>query len=347
MAKLIERIELALQEGELDEKVNWRRSLATLLAGLGMAAAAPMAHGSGSDAQWDQSLNQAWQELSPKQQQELRQEERCWIKWRDSLPIDQQRFAVVSRVFYLSQFSRDPETAASAKDSIQAMKRAGTWAMDPSFERDAPEPLSTPTPTPTGGQAQTLEPFRLPTPAKGLEGGRTDVYGQSGVLPSGAPVRSSLQDRTISPDLQSAIWVVRERFNISKMSDKEIVADPKLHAEVQKELDHMDQQRKDEEASKQQREQRFRDWVTKAKANDPGNVEEDFKSGYRWGRFSFHGRTSTSGGTPGPVQQGELRAFYNTALFAAHNQGQEITSLSSFQKGFEQAVDDMWGIAPF
>jgi hypothetical protein len=317
---------------------KWQKTLAIALGGLGIATS-PMARGAGSEDQWDQAVNKAWQELTPKQRQELRQDERDWIKWKNKLPAEQQHWATVSRATYLMQFSQDPAMAEIAKNSEEAMKKAGTW-LDQHTVQATPTPEATPT--------AALEPFRLPTPPpKGLVTGRGDVYSASGVLPSGAPVRSSLQDRTISPDLQSAIWVVRERFNISKMSDKEIVADPKLHAEVQKELDHTDQRRKDEEASKQQREQRFRDWVTKAKANDPGNVEEDFKSGYRWGRFYFHGRTSTSGGTPGPVQQGELRVFYNTALIAAHNQGQEITSLSSFQKGFEQAVDDMWGIAPF
>jgi hypothetical protein len=170
--------------------------------------------------------------------------------------------------------------------------------------------------------------------------------GKEGIL-GGVRIPSSLRDETLSPDLKLAVWNVRRSFNISKMSDREIMADPKLHVEVQKELDNIDQDRKGKEASEQQRQQSYRDWVTNTRANDPGYVEEDFNLGYRWGRFYFHGRTSTSGGSPGPVQQRELSAFYNTALMAAHNRGQEIKSLSSSQKGFEQAVDDMWGIAPF
>jgi hypothetical protein len=97
MAKLIERIELALQEGELDEKVNWRRSLATLLAGLGIAAASPMAHGADSD----EALNKSWQELTPKMRQELRQDERDWIKWKEKLSAEQQEWANLSRATYL------------------------------------------------------------------------------------------------------------------------------------------------------------------------------------------------------------------------------------------------------
>jgi hypothetical protein len=334
MAKLIERIELALQEGELDEKVNWRRSLATLLAGLGIAVASPMARGADSD----EALNKSWQELTPKMRQELRQDERDWIKWKEKLPAEQQEWANLSRATYLMRFSPDPAMVEVAKESEKGMREAGNWIDQNTQTVQTATPMATPT--------AALEPFRLPIPAKGLESGRWDIYGKEGIL-GGVRIPSSLRDETLSPDLKLAVWNVRRSFNISKMSDREIMADPKLHVEVQKELDNIDQDRKGKEASEQQRQQSYRDWVTNTRANDPGYVEEDFNLGYRWGRFYFHGRTSTSGGSPGPVQQRELSAFYNTALMAAHNRGQEIKSLSSFQKGFEQAVDDMWGIAPF
>jgi hypothetical protein len=61
-------------------RYKWQKTLAIALGGLGMATS-PMAYGSGSEAQWDKALNDAWQSLSPKQKQELRQDERDWIQW--------------------------------------------------------------------------------------------------------------------------------------------------------------------------------------------------------------------------------------------------------------------------
>jgi hypothetical protein len=163
MAKLIERIELALQEGELDEKVNWRRSLATLLAGLGIAVASPMARGADSD----EALNKSWQELTPKMRQELRQDERDWIKWKEKLPAEQQEWANLSRATYLMRFSPDPAMVEVAKESEKGMREAGNWIDQNTQTVQTATPKATPT--------AALEPFRLPIPAKGLESGRWDI----------------------------------------------------------------------------------------------------------------------------------------------------------------------------
>jgi len=67
-------------------KVRWCKALAIGLAGSGMAAAPMTARAeAGSEADWKASLNQAWEQLSTKQQQELDQEEHEWIKWKNRL----------------------------------------------------------------------------------------------------------------------------------------------------------------------------------------------------------------------------------------------------------------------
>jgi C-terminal processing protease CtpA/Prc len=111
----------------MDEKLNWRK-LSGTAAVMGTTALAPMtAHASGTEQQWEQALNRAWHDLGPKQQQELRQDERDWIKWKEKLPDDQRYRAIQSRVDYLTQHSKDPKLAELAKDSEAAMKKAGTW----------------------------------------------------------------------------------------------------------------------------------------------------------------------------------------------------------------------------
>ena len=56
-------------------KVRWRKALAIGLAGLGMAAAPMTGKAAGSAEQWDAALNRTWGQLTPKQRQELRQDE--------------------------------------------------------------------------------------------------------------------------------------------------------------------------------------------------------------------------------------------------------------------------------
>jgi hypothetical protein len=81
---------------------KWQKTLAIALGGLGMATSS-VAHGAGSEAQWDKALNDSWQALSPKQKQELRQDEREWIKWQNSLPPEPGRNATKNRALYIQK----------------------------------------------------------------------------------------------------------------------------------------------------------------------------------------------------------------------------------------------------
>jgi len=95
---------------------NWRRAVATALAGLGMMGAPMKAHGQewwqATPAQAEQAVTQAWSQLSPKQQQNLRQEERDWIKWKDKLPADRRTWATADRAHYLQAHKKGGKDAA-------------------------------------------------------------------------------------------------------------------------------------------------------------------------------------------------------------------------------------------
>ena len=64
-----------------------------------------------SSAKWEQELTQAWKALSPKAQQELIDEQRAWIKWKDSLTSSDLEWALVDRVNFLRDYKIDPEAA--------------------------------------------------------------------------------------------------------------------------------------------------------------------------------------------------------------------------------------------
>jgi hypothetical protein len=118
---------LDTEDKAMDEKMNWRRLLGTA-AVAGATALSPMkAHAGPPVAEWEKSLSMSWQQLSPQKRQELRQEERDWIKWKDKLPATELANALKSRAYYLQQFSPDPEAVAGAKERIQRMKDDGTW----------------------------------------------------------------------------------------------------------------------------------------------------------------------------------------------------------------------------
>jgi hypothetical protein len=120
MTKLIERIELVLQSNGpvelLEEKGGWRKALAMGLAGASMLSAPMKAHGQewwqATPAQAEQAVTQAWSQLSPKQQQNLRQEERDWIKWKDKLPADRRTWATADRAHYLQAYKKGGKSAA-------------------------------------------------------------------------------------------------------------------------------------------------------------------------------------------------------------------------------------------
>jgi hypothetical protein len=84
--------------------------LLTALAGLTIAVHAHdpgFAEGIFNQLQIDeQDLNRAWQALSPVQRDALRNDERIWIKYKDSLPIKLQLGAVEERAAYLWKLSR-------------------------------------------------------------------------------------------------------------------------------------------------------------------------------------------------------------------------------------------------
>jgi hypothetical protein len=179
-------------EESLAEAGSWRRALATLLAGLGMAAASPMAHGAGSEAQWDEALNQLWQKLNPTQQQELRQEKRRWSKWKDNLSDEGDRIrALQARIDYLSQW--DPD---ATKETEEAKKRHEEWIRSgllATSGEEQPAPRTTLVPTP----APETSPTPTPTVARGLQPGTSDIYHKPGV---GLPVSGTQLD---SPEMKA------------------------------------------------------------------------------------------------------------------------------------------------
>jgi hypothetical protein len=82
-----------------------------------------MAYGAGSEGQWEDALNRAWQELSPKQREELRQDERDWIKWQNSLPPEPAYNATKNRALYIQK--------------IQAGEKISSdhgWSVNPDFD---------------------------------------------------------------------------------------------------------------------------------------------------------------------------------------------------------------------
>jgi hypothetical protein len=119
-------------------------------------------------------------------------------------------------------------------------------------------------------------------------------------------------------------------------------------AEDQYKQAQVEQQKRAQEKQQQAKQQQdYQEWVKQLKANDPGNVQEDVTSGYRWAHFMFQSiHSSSPGEAVGPLPQALINANLNMALHYVFTQNQKITSLSSFQKGFEKWVDDTYGIAP-
>jgi hypothetical protein len=108
---------------DIVRKGRWRKALAIGLAGLGMAAAPMTGKAAGSEEQWDASLNQLWHQLSQRQQQELRTDEREWIRWKDKLLGDDERIrAIQDRIDYLTALTKTPEELES--DQIAATPRS-------------------------------------------------------------------------------------------------------------------------------------------------------------------------------------------------------------------------------
>jgi hypothetical protein len=55
----------------------------------------------------DRKLNEIWNEkLTPAQREELRPDERKWVLWKDTLPLEQEEQAVWARVDFLKKGSR-------------------------------------------------------------------------------------------------------------------------------------------------------------------------------------------------------------------------------------------------
>jgi hypothetical protein len=81
-------------------RAGWRKALP--LGAAGLAGLAPMkAHAAGSEAQWNAALNRDWKALTSQQQQQLKPEEREWIKWKDQLGDDERYWAIQDRDEYL------------------------------------------------------------------------------------------------------------------------------------------------------------------------------------------------------------------------------------------------------
>jgi hypothetical protein len=101
-----------------------------------------LTRGAGTEAQWENALNHAWTALSPKQRIELRQSERDWIKWRDSLPAEDSLAATRDRTTYLEVY-----------------KKMGPAAADSSEYNDKVDKLEDPTllPVPTKPPSSTAE----------------------------------------------------------------------------------------------------------------------------------------------------------------------------------------------
>jgi hypothetical protein len=109
------------------KKCRWRKALAIGLAGLGMAAATMTGKAAGSEEQWDASLNQLWHQLSPKQRQELKQDQREWISWKEKLPDDVRYRALQARAGYLELITQGVNpTAAMNSEIADALK----WVED-------------------------------------------------------------------------------------------------------------------------------------------------------------------------------------------------------------------------
>src|SRR5215471_8542785 len=59
----------------------------------------------------EQALNQAWQQLSPGQRQSLRQEQRAWVKSKDTLEYGRRHQALEDRTAYLLHQTKSVDTA--------------------------------------------------------------------------------------------------------------------------------------------------------------------------------------------------------------------------------------------
>jgi hypothetical protein len=146
--------------------------------------------------------------------------------------------------------------------------------------------------------------------------------------------------------LVSGVTDIYEKMGVDSKTGKPLSAEQKEAIRQRIARDTVTKQqaeaRQDEESDV-----RLVTWINGLTANDPGYVAADYQLGYQWGHFQFHGMTSTSGGRPGPVNQQTMNAFRNLSLTYIYTRQQPLTSLSSFDKGFVQAVADDWGVAPF
>ena len=60
-----------------------------------------------ANARWEGHLNSVWNNtLTPSMRDALRSEERKWIAWKDSLPVDAQSGACADRCDYLREYAR-------------------------------------------------------------------------------------------------------------------------------------------------------------------------------------------------------------------------------------------------
>jgi hypothetical protein len=112
-----------LDEEALLEAGRWRKAAAIGLAGLGMMAAPMTGKASaGSETYWKDMIQARWEQLSTLQQQDLDQEEREWVKWKNRLNDSDRWAATKVRANYIAQLA-DPEsgqTAAQVRAAILA-----------------------------------------------------------------------------------------------------------------------------------------------------------------------------------------------------------------------------------
>ena len=60
-----------------------------------------------ANSRWERHLNSVWNDtLTPSMRDALRVEERKWIAWKDSLPLDAQSGACADRCDYLREYAR-------------------------------------------------------------------------------------------------------------------------------------------------------------------------------------------------------------------------------------------------
>jgi hypothetical protein len=157
--------ELSIREARLEEIKGWRKALALGVAGLaGLAPMKAAAHGSGfwgpeiqkvmtspsggSEQDWKHLLNQFWGRLPAKVQQEIAQDQKDWVGWKNKLPAEQRLDATKERATFvgtladLSQFVANPKAelpSGTTLEDVLARIKDG-WASYTSFERQVLQP---------------------------------------------------------------------------------------------------------------------------------------------------------------------------------------------------------------